>query len=76
MDNVIKIKEKDTEALIEAVMRKKKNVHLAIYDHNKGISTYILTTPGIQDIFDLGMHFGMALRDLAQEHSENHPQGK
>lgn len=61
MDNVIKIKTEYTDELVEAVVSQQKSVHIAIYEHYKGISTYILTTKDIQAVFDFGKAYGIAL---------------
>ena len=70
MDNIIKIKTSNTDELIEAVLMEHKNVHLAIFEHNKGISTYILTTRDIQGIFDLGKAYGIALAEAGKAEEE------
>lgn len=61
MDNVIKIKTEHTDELIEAVLAQQKSVHIAIHEHYKGISTYILTTKDVQAVFDFGKAYGIAL---------------
>lgn len=70
MDNIIKIKTSNTEELVSAVIMESKNVHIAVYEHNKGISTYILTTRDIQGIFDFGKAYGIALAEAGKAEQE------
>lgn len=58
MDNVIKIKTSQTDNWIEACLEMNKNIHVAVYEHYKRESTYIVTTKGIQELFELGAAFG------------------
>lgn len=71
MDNVIRIKTENTDELVRAALINFKDVHLAIHDHEKGVSTYILTTKDAQGIFNLGMAYGMALAE-AEKGTEEH----
>lgn len=61
MDNIIKIKTEHTDEFIDAVLAQQKSVHIAIHEHYKGVSTYILTTKDIQAVFDFGKAYGIAL---------------
>lgn len=70
MDNIIKIKTENTEELVSAVLMEHENVHLAIYEHCKGVSTYILTTKDIQAIFDFGKAYGIALAEAGKAKQE------
>lgn len=77
MDNVIKIKTENTDELIEAVIAQQKNVHIAIYEHYKGTSTYILTTKDIQAVFEFGKAYGIALAKAGKaEEGQKRKQGK
>lgn len=58
MDNIIKIKTSQTDAWIEACLEMNKKIHVAVYEHCKGNSTYIVTTAGIQELFELGAAYG------------------
>lgn len=73
MDNVIKIKTEHTDELIEAVLVRKKSVHLAIFEHYKGVSTYILTTKDIQGVFELGKEFGIAIANAGKAEKRRQP---
>lgn len=75
MDNIIKIKTSNTDELIEAVMMEHKNVHLAIFEHSKGTSTYILTTKDIQGVFELGKAYGIALAKAGKAEEERRRKG-
>lgn len=61
MENVIKIKTEQTDEFIEAILVRYKNVHAALWEHHKGESTYIVTTRDIQQLFEFGKAFGIAL---------------
>lgn len=58
MDNLIKIKTSQTDALIEAVLSMNKDIHIAVYEHRNGNSSYIITTESIQKLFELGAEYG------------------
>lgn len=70
MENVIKIKTSETEELVGAVLIEHANVHLSVFEHCKGKSTYILTTKDIQGVFDLGKAFGIALAEAGKAEKE------
>lgn len=75
MDNVIKIKTDLTDEWIEAVLKRHKNVHVAIYEHYKGQSTYIVTTKDVQEVFELGREFGAAVANNGK-YEPPKPQGR
>ena len=70
MDNIIKIKTANTDEFIEAVLMEHPNVHVAVYEHFKGTSTYILTTKDIQAVFDFGKSYGIALTKAGKAEQE------
>lgn len=77
MENVIKIKTENTDELVEAVMERYKNVHIAIFEHYKGTSTYIVTTKDIQQLFEFGKAYGIALAKAGKaEDGQKRKQGK
>ena len=46
------------------------NVHIAVFEHCKGKSTYILTTKDIQGVFNLGKAYGIALAEAGKAEKE------
>lgn len=75
MHNVIKIKTDLTEEWVEAVVARHKNVRASIWEHYKGESTYIVQTKDIQELFELGKAFGIAIVKNGK-YQEPRPQGK
>lgn len=71
MDNVIKIKTSNTDELISAVLMEKPKVKVTAHAHYKGLSTYIVTTDDIQDLFDFGKAYGIALSEAGKTEGES-----
>lgn len=70
MENVIKIKTSNTDEFIGAVLIEHPNAHIAVFEHCKGKSTYILTTKDIQGVFNLGKAYGIALAEAGKAEKE------